>query len=664
VSVTLDPSVQPGERTRTGRAFAAVLRAGSSPLRACLPAVVALVTWRLSLEHVDIAHLGSYGLPPALPIAWYLALGVGVIGAVTAITAQRSRGPVIALYLLTVAIILFATVPVLSGAPHYAWVYKHIGVVRYLETHGKVDPNIDIYNRWPGFFALAAALSKIAGRANPETYAGWAELFFVLLDAALIATVVRAVARSTRVAGGAVLLFLVTNWVGQSYYSPQAFSYVLALALLAVMLRHLTGGRARHARRLNRWLERIGRVRQLPVPAETSARWPRGAAVGVVLALDAVIVASHQLTPYILLGSVALLMLAGVVRPWWALAVMAAMTFAYLGANFGYVQHHYGLVNSIDPFNNVQKVAAYKQTPASGKAFNATVEQLSAAVLYLTGLGASLYLLRRGLLGQALPFLLLAIAPFFIAFGQNYGGEAPLRIVLFSCPWWSALIAWAASTVRRRARRWLAMGAFAVLFSALFVPSFFGQEELNLISPGEVQASELFYSRARPGAVLVLASPGFPLKYGGSYPDFEVPEAEGAAYPAPPLVNARAFRGQQLGPAEVPRIVAIIRHFPHYAYLAFSRKETAYAETFGLTPPGALADLESAVASSPYFRLWYGNQDARIYEYIPLASPPVARKRSLACRLRFRGMQDARCAASTGGSRGRRRAAKERRRGR
>ncbi len=55
-----------------------------------------------------------------------------------------------------------------------------------------------------------------------------------------------------------------------------------------------------------------------------------------------------------LLVSLALLMLAGVIRPWWMLLAMAIMTFAYLAANFNFIQHHYGVFTSVDPFNNAR----------------------------------------------------------------------------------------------------------------------------------------------------------------------------------------------------------------------------------------------------------------------------------------------------------------------
>ena len=331
-----------------------------------LPVVVALVVWRLSLRHVDVANLGSYGLPPALPITWYLALSLSVVGAVTAITARRTSGLIMVVYVVAIAIILFGTVPVLSAQPHYAWVYKHIGVVRYLEVHGKANPSVDIYNRWPGFFALGAAFSLVAGRPNPETYASWAELFFLLLDVILVMAAVKAITREIRIAAGAGLIFIATNWVGQTLYSPQAFAFALGLALIVITLRQLRVDGTSYSKRLTRLIERVGRVPQLSVQTDTTIKWPHWAAITAVLSLDAVIVASHQLTPYMLLFGIALLMLAGVVRPWWVLIVMAIMTVAYLAANFTFIQHNYGLFTSIDPFNNLY-VAKYTETPSAGK---------------------------------------------------------------------------------------------------------------------------------------------------------------------------------------------------------------------------------------------------------------------------------------------------------
>ena len=578
-----------------------------------LPMFVALALWRVSLLHLNPYDLGDYGLPPALPITWYLSLALAVVGAVAAITMRRTNGLIMVGYVVVVAVILFGTVPVLSAQPHYAWVYKHIGVVRYLEAHGKANANVDIYNRWPGFFALGAVFSQLGGSPNPEVYAGWAELIFLVLDTILVMAAVKAVTREVRIAACAGLFFVVTNWVGQTYYSPQAFASVLSLALIVILLRQLRVNDSTYSPRITRWLERIGRVPQSSVQMADVAKWPRWGSIVVVLGIDAVIVASHQLTPYMLLVSIALLMLAGIVRPWWLLAAMALMTFAYLGANFSFIEHNYGVFTSVDPFNNAQSQGAtLGHSPTAGKNFNTDTELLLIAIVWLGSLWAALRLLRRGLLSRALPFVVLAMSPFFVLFGQNYGGEASLRIILFSSPWCAALISWGLSTISRPHMRWALTMFTAAAFTALFVPSFLGQEELNIISPAEVRASEWFYYHARPQSVLVLAAPGFPFRYGGTYPEYLGPEGDAN----PNLLSETVFVGQELGPAQVPYVAARIEEYAKHGYIVFDKDETTYAEVFRLTPPGALGRLEHAVAHSSDFRLWYDNKVVRIYELV------------------------------------------------
>jgi hypothetical protein len=576
-----------------------------------LPAAVAVAAWRISLVNLDVSRLGDYGLPPALPVAWYLALFVAVIGAVSTICLRLKSQLLMFTYVAAVALILFGTVAALSAQPHYAWVYKHIGVVRFLGLHGGVDPSIDIYNRWPGFFALAAVFSTVAGAANPVTYAGWADFVFLLLDLLVLMAAVKAVTGDARVAAGAGLLFSVTNWVGQTYYSPQAFASLLALTLLAVVLRQLTVSSTSAGRRLTKILERVGRTPQLPLRAPASGQWPRWVALIAIVGLDAVIVASHQLTPYIVLVSMALLMALGLIRPWSLLVAIAAMTFAYLAINFHFIQHNYGLFTSIDPFNNLQG-PKITQHPSAGKVFNTRVQLLFIALVWLGTLWAAARLLKRGLLLRALSFLALAVAPVAVVFGQNYGGEASLRIILFSSPWSSALIAWALMTIARPRIRVAAMASVACLFTGLFVISYLGQEELNIVSAPEVSAGEWFYDHAPPGSVLVLAAPGFPYRLGANYPAFRGPEGDAN----PNLMTEPVFQGRPLGAPQVPYIVDRIREYSAHGYIAFTRDETTFAEVFRITPPGALGQLEAAVAHSRQFRLSYANRDAQIFELV------------------------------------------------
>jgi hypothetical protein len=154
--------------------------------------------------------------------------------------------------------------------------------------------------------------------------------------------------------------------------------------------------------------------------------------------------------------------------------------------------------------------------------------------------------------------------------------------------------------------------AVAVVFTALFVPSFLGQEELNIISPAEVRASEHFYDHARSGSVLLLSAPGFPYRYGERYPVFRGPEGDAN----PNLMTEPYFENQKLGAASVPRVISRIREYARHGYIVFSEKGFTYARIFRMALPGSLVHLEAAIAKSPNFRLWYRNKAARIYELV------------------------------------------------
>ncbi|MDX6715105.1 MAG: hypothetical protein QOH30_1663 [Baekduia sp.] len=580
-----------------------------------------LVTWAVSLPSIDLYHLDDYGLTRELPVAWYAALGCGALGAALVITLpRRPNGWLIAAFVAVVALILYGTLPLLAEQPHYAWVYKHIGVTRFITETGSADPSIDIYNRWPGMFALTAVLGSLAGRTNPINYAAWAELFFSISNMLLIAATVRTVTRDVRVAGGAALLFLLSNWVGQGYFSPQALGYLLSLAVIYVALRHLSPEGGRGGELVISLVSKVVRAPQLPQLPPIDARWRGGVAIVMVLVLDAVIVVSHQLTPYIVIFELLALTVLGPVRPFWLILGFVGVSVAYLLPNLDYVNNNFGLFTSFDPFNNAQHSSLYDLAPLKGKTFNAQAGRFLTFALWLSAAAGALVLARRGLARRALPLALLAAAPFAVVFGQNYGGEASLRVVLFTSPWCAALIAWWIASVERRVIRAAMLGLVSVAFAAGFVPAYFGAEEINTIPKGQIEASEYFYDHAARGTVLLLSGPNFPVRYGPTYRYFAGPQSDFD----PNLLRVNRFRYRELGPADIPDVISLIHQYAPTGYMVFSTSQSEYAKVFQLTPPGALANLEAAVRRSPLFRIWYQNSDARIYQLVGSAPPSNA----------------------------------------
>lgn len=587
------------------------------------PLVAALFVWALALPNIDLYSLGDYGLTTDLPVGWYVALSVCVVGTVFHACVGSTRWAWA--YLLGVVVVLFATLPLLVEQPHYSWVYKHIGVVRFLEENHQVDPSIDIYNRWPGFFALSAVFGSAGGQLNPVKYAAWSELLFTTLNLLILAGIVRAIAGSRRIAVAAGLLFVAFNWVGQAYYSPQAmtfFGHLVIVWLVVTQLNRNTpdrGGRA-----VLRLASRIVRRPQDPA-LPTGHRWmPSWVAVLAVLLIHAAVVASHQLTPYLLVLEVGALTLLGLVRPRLLVLGLLAMALAYLAPNLDFVKHNFGLFSSLNPFSNIERPSRFNVDPVAGKVWSERAGE-ALIILMLGGAAIStLVLARRGRGTRALVLLVLALAPGALLFGGNYGGEAVLRLVLFSSPWCAALIAWALMDVSSNSWRLALLGGGAVVASALFVPANFGQEELRTLPLDEVRASEHLYDDGRtPAVVMLIAPPGFAPRYGPRYPEFRHAN----------LLQDSRFRNRPLGPADVPAVAASMKKYAPRGYLVFSTTQNTYANVFRVTPPGALGSLEAAIARSPRFRRWYRGSDTRIYELLPrseVTTPTRSAKRSAA----------------------------------
>jgi hypothetical protein len=573
-------------------------------LLALLPAVAALVLWALSLGHnVDLIHLRSFGLPVGLGVTWYTALVLALAGSVVAVATRQPRGLVIVIYVATLTLIVFGTLPALTHVAPYSWTYKHVGVTSLIEQTGAVHTSVDIYNRWPGFFAVAAVFAKLAGLA-PISFAAWFEPLFVALDALLIAVVARAVSGRARVAAWAAVLFVVSNFVGQDYYSPQALVYVLSLAALVLVLRQLTDPdalpgwvRAALARLSGGKLDRPS-IERLPISRATS--------IALIVLLQAAIVATHQLTPYALVGEVGALTVLGVTRPRWLVAVLALLALAYLAPNFEFVRHNFGLWSGFNPLGNASVATFGGGQPWAVINGGSWVSKL----LSVMALVAAGRLVRLGRGRTVVVVGVLALVPFGILLASSYGGEASLRVFLFSSPWRIVLVAWGLASIGPTQLRLLVGGVAVTALAALMLPTFLGRAPLVVMPPGEVAASEYFYAHAPAGSVLTLAAPDFPTRIDPRYLAMADPEEDVnlTLYPA--------LRDRQLGAADIQKAVDFMNLYSHSGYLVFASSEYRYATATSLLPAGSLASLQRAVAHSSRFRLWYHNRDASIYQLV------------------------------------------------
>jgi hypothetical protein len=646
----------------------------STPLRVAryvlLP--LSLILWAIGVSQTSTANLGLFGLPAQLPIVFYAGIGVLLVSAGIEFSRARLSQAWLGGHAVALVVMLYGTAPLVYKEGRYAWLYKTIGIVDYVAAHGSLDRSIDIYQNWPGFFALAAWFDKVAG-VTPFDYAKWAQLVFELAAIPLLYTIYKALSLPVWHRWLAIMLYAASNWIAQDYFSPQGMSTLLSLGVLALVAQ---------------WTLTVGRGGQRRL--RESAPF-----LAVLIFLFFVLTASHELSPYIVAIQIAALAITGLARPRWIALVVAAITIGYLVPNFTFVNEHYGILSSIGNFfSNLRPPEAAGSgltIPLSHRIISDGTALLSGLVWLLAVVGA--WLNRKSARRTVLALLLMTFTPVLVLVAGAYGNEGILRVYLFSLPSAAALAACALAPRRvgalaadaeteaaaapdaprhghrsrraglgpairaalaataarpaaaiRAARQRLAAGPVGraltgllarlravlpvalrtalravvplVVAVALFMPSFFGDDASNMMTTSEVQTLLAFQEQAKPGVILNALN--------------NAPVSDTANYNEWP--NGAIFSSEGIVPAGAasPDIAAYLaRTMVHYfgtapAYVVVSPSMIAYNNAYGLTERGNFATLLASVAKSPYWTLVESEQGTIIYQMTGAAAhiPP------------------------------------------
>ncbi len=446
-------------------------------------------------------------------------------------------------------------------------------------------------------FAAAAALAGIS-HVGPLTYATWAPLAFELADLVLVLALFRMLAVDRRVPWLAALLYVgLISWVGQDYFSPQAFGYLLWLGIALIILRWLRSVPPTDDRgRLRRY--RAPLLVGLPTPPPSTRRM-RTVAVVMVAAIYFAVVAAHQLTPYVALTGVGAFAILDLLRPRWLPLLLGVIAVGFLIPRYGLIAHDFGgLFSGGNPLTN-----------AAGRSgtYHAGPEQLTAWIV--RGLAACMWLgtlaaisRQRRTLGRVVIAAVFAFSPFVMLGVQNYGGEAIYRIYLFSSPWCALLIAEALIGSGVSWRRWLivAGASFGVLAAGL--QGLYGPVHLRAFTPAELTASQWLFSQTPQHSLIALPDDDFPAPEGALYNAYDL-----QYIPADPQLGAAWVNEGDVGAVE--RWVASLGRAT--GYVVFSRSMGAYAEYFGA--PRGYSRLARTVATSPGWSIVYQNADVKIY---------------------------------------------------
>lgn len=572
----------------------------------------ALLLWVSALASVDLEKISNYGLVTALPWQYFVALGLLIISFSLVIQYGQTTTSILFIHIITLILIIRGTTAVLYDVPRFSWTYWMIGVTDYIQRNGAINPRLDFYFNFPGFFALNAFFNEVIGIESALSYANWMQSFFNIIYLGPLLLIFRAFTTDKRLIWLAVWFFYLANWVNQDTLVPQALNYLFYQLIISLCINWFYTRRAIAVNIIGQW---FGLHRLLNKTTSTVIEQPADGfqlivSMGIIVTLGAAIATGHPLTPYMLIISTTVLVLFQRCRARWLPVLFAVITVAWL--IFMATAFLQGQINMVlAPIGQVGQnlnVSVYgllenKQEDRGRMIYAVAVLSLTIGI-WLLGLLGLLRRLRFGYLD--LTTIILALAPMFLPILQSYGGEVMLRVYFFSLPYIVFLAAALFFSHPSIGTTWQ-MKTLIVIVSAFLstclIISYFGNEKSNYISRNDVEALEFIYDQLPHGSQILIPSGFAPTKF-----------REIENYSFRNLNTIPGFWMKNLPDPDLMIIKEIMDNNKYTAnYLLITRSQKESAALFRLLPDEWINKLEWNLRQSSDFQIVYENPDAIIF---------------------------------------------------
>lgn len=505
-AVREEPPMPSEEAVRQPEAPSSSLREGLLPTRlgvvlGCLLVASLLLYWvpALRLGEADLDAMGGLGLISVLPLPTLAGAALLAVTFASLLWLGREHKALLLVTLLATVVSLHSLPALIETEPRFATAWQHLGFLDYIDRTGAAVPDLDARWSWPGFFAVAAFAAKACGVSDLTEVIRWWPLAMQLLYLVPMFLLVRSMRASWRAKWTGIWIFVLSGWVGQDYFSPQGFTYLLYLVFAAILL---VWFRAPHVI----WTKR----RPGEIEVEPTNRRQQAVLLMVVTGLFAASVPAHQLTPFVMLGVLTALVLIGKSELRGLPILFGVMVTVWIG----FMAEPYWSGHFDELFGGVGGVGGNVSSSVSGRIEGGSSTHklvLYTRVLLAGGVMAFAcwgWWRRRFHHYRERSLLVLTFVP-FLGFGmQSYGGEMALRVFMFALPG-AALLAGLALfprtgvTSKERDKDRVSLAPLAALMVGLvlmggFLVARWGNEPFERVRPGEVAAMEYVYAHDDP----------------------------------------------------------------------------------------------------------------------------------------------------------------------
>ncbi|WP_435845904.1 lipopolysaccharide biosynthesis protein [Streptomyces huasconensis] len=461
----------------------------------------------LGLGEEDLDGMGGLGLISVLPVPTLVGAALLIVVFAVLLWMDRPLKGLLLVTLLATVVSLHALPAVIEAEPRFATAWQHLGFLEYIDRTGTAVPDLDARWSWPGFFAAATFVAKACGVSDMTEVIRWWPTAMQLLYLAPMFLLVRSMRAAWRAKWAGLWIYVLSGWVGQDYFSPQGFTYLLYLAFVAVLLVWFRAPRVLWAKR-----------RPGESEVEPTGRRERAVLLLVLVGLFAATVPAHQLTPFVMLGVLTVLVLVGRSELRGLPLLCTVMVLGWLG----FLAEPYWSGHFDELFGGVGGVGGNVSSSVSGRIEGGSSTHQLVLYARVAMAGAVMAFACCGWWRRRLckyserSLLVLTFVP-FLGFGmQSYGGEMALRVFMFALPGAAllaglALFPRAGVTAEERDRDRVSLAPLAALMAGLvlvggFLVARWGNEPFERVRPGEVAAMEYVYAHDDPTVRLLWLS--------------------------------------------------------------------------------------------------------------------------------------------------------------
>ncbi len=535
-----------------------------------------------------------------------LPIGLAIVVAAAVVALVRGEG--VALPVVVLGGVVQLAQAITYGMPTVMAAARHVGVLEYIRQNGRTDPAADIFQTWSGLFAGGAWVADVGGIVNAMTIAAWVPVLLAFTSTVGVGVLAAHWLPGARRPWIAAFLTAMTGSLNTTYFSPQSTGVLLSLAILVLA---------------------TGALRRTTVAGEdgepVTVLRPRPAGLSRVLGIGAisiVLAVTHQISPYLTVAAIVVLVVFRMLRPWLVSLVVLVPAVVFALLNGSILDKFLSLAAVGQVLTNVQP-PSHDMTVLPKPLVTRLAFDVPAAALVVLGLVAIVtVLLRRDRVHWGL--LLAAASPISLLVATNYGQEGIFRVVLFATPWIAVLAAGLPAPrgrlaplgrlVTRVARPVpVRFAAATVLVAGMVAVGSFGQTALdwNRVPTRSQSEATQFYDRTAPkGSIMLLtgSANAVPSNTGARYFDVGALSREAfGAYPASAGYDATT------DVSNITRqLVSTWSATKYYALVA--APFGAYDERYGYQSDADYRKLAAAMADSPYWTPVWSKGTTVVYE--------------------------------------------------